>query len=417
MSTIILTTGQPGAGKSYSRVRWLVKDFLLNSDGIYITNIPINVNLIAETMANKTSKPIEHFLNRLVIIDFDELKLWEQLQNENKDYLKNLSMEDFLPYVFFNKHNLQNCHIAIDEFHLYFNKNLNANLKKLWNDFFAEIRKLGCTFEAITQDSSLLPREFIGKVGTWVDLVPLKNLRDPFFHILLGDWYELRGAYFGIVEQKICQQEKIKVSSLSAVKWKITKEDKFVISSEFYQYYSSYQRNDTGLVSDVKTPSEIYGKKTIFWFLRRNFLTLFGKILLSIFVIWLCFFGGITYTITSFTGLLQNMAFSNNSNVNKKRNEVKKNVVPNEKIAQTSLSSPVSDTAVASADEEKTEIINNDDYKPAMFFNGFCWLRNGIKIYKDFQFNGGIYDKKTVLEINANERFYVLDDSTILFMY
>ena len=58
-----------------------------------------------------------------------------------------------------------------------------------------------------------------------------------------------------------------------------------------------------------------------------------------------------------------------------------------------------------------------DIYKPAMFFDGFCWLRNGIKIAVKYKFKGGVYDGKTVEEINQKERYYKLDDGIFVHMY
>ena len=58
-SVIILTTGQPGSGKSYSRVRFLVEDFLLNDTGLYITNLPLKVDEICYHLSQKTNKPFD----------------------------------------------------------------------------------------------------------------------------------------------------------------------------------------------------------------------------------------------------------------------------------------------------------------------------------------------------------------------
>ena len=65
MSTLWLTTGQPGSGKTYSRVRWLVSDFLPNTKGLYITNLPLNIDLIAEYLFEKRSIPIEETKARI----------------------------------------------------------------------------------------------------------------------------------------------------------------------------------------------------------------------------------------------------------------------------------------------------------------------------------------------------------------
>ena len=39
-ATIKFTVGVPGSGKSYTRVRWILEEFIPNQDGILYTNLP-----------------------------------------------------------------------------------------------------------------------------------------------------------------------------------------------------------------------------------------------------------------------------------------------------------------------------------------------------------------------------------------
>lgn len=159
MSVLILTTGQPGAGKTYSRVLWLVTDFLLNSDGIYITNLPLKVDLICEYVSKKTGKSVEDIKKRIHIIPDDVMRSWRDLSDRSKkqELMRYKENNDFPPAKYFESFQLDNARIAIDEFHRYFNKKSPSDLSLLWNDWFAEIRKLGCSFEAITQTSFCFP--------------------------------------------------------------------------------------------------------------------------------------------------------------------------------------------------------------------------------------------------------------------
>ena len=56
-------------------------------------------------------------------------------------------------------------------------------------------------------------------------------------------------------------------------------------------------------------------------------------------------------------------------------------------------------------------------FKPAMFFDDCCWLRNGLKIKVGYKFKVGIYAEREVKEINAADRYFVLDDDTECHMY
>ena len=58
-----------------------------------------------------------------------------------------------------------------------------------------------------------------------------------------------------------------------------------------------------------------------------------------------------------------------------------------------------------------------DPYKPAMFFDGCCWLRNGQKIDIEYEFKEGIYAGKKVAGISEMDRYYCLDDGTVIHMY
>ena len=67
--------------------------------------------------------------------------------------------------------------------------------------------------------------------------------------------------------------------------------------------------------------------------------------------------------------------------------------------------------------KEKERIANLERFKPAMFFDSFCWLRNGIKISLGYKFKEEPYNGKCVKEINQAERFYSLSDDTVVYMY
>ena len=62
-------------------------------------------------------------------------------------------------------------------------------------------------------------------------------------------------------------------------------------------------------------------------------------------------------------------------------------------------------------------VLSADLYKPSMFFDGFCWLRNGTKIFVGFQFKEGVYNGRKVIEIDSFERLIILDDGLSVSMY
>lgn len=412
---LYLTTGQPGSGKTYSRVRWLINHFLIESTGLYITNFPLNVEVIAEELSSRTGKSADEFINRIIVIPDEVMKSWRALtEKASKDLCARYRREGgFPPAEYFEGFDLNNARIAIDEFHRYFKKSSPSDLLALWNDWFAEIRKLGCTFEAITQELDQLPPEFMGKVGVRVDLIPLASQRDPYFKIPLGDWYELRAAYSGIREQKVVQTEYRKGTSFTGrVKWVKNHVEKFAISKEFFPYYNSYQKTESkGETATNEYPADRFGKMTGLWFIRRHFFKLLGKFALVMFFLWLTFGGGLLYLINSFVGTLGKMGAANNGG---------------KRAVSASASAPVP-TQSHTGDGEGGKPVQSEPvpppppdptpYQPAMFFGEFCYLRNGLKISVGHQFIGGIHDGKTVRGFDLENRAYLLDDGSFVYMY
>lgn len=429
MSVIILTTGAPGTGKTYSRVRWLVRNFLVeNKTGLYITNFRLNVDEIASDVAKRTGRDADDIRARIVLIPDSELLEWRDFAtSESKQKLaQRIDRVGFPPAMYFEQFNLENAHIALDEFHRYFCKQNSALWGKSWNEWFAEIRKLGCTFEAITQDMSLIPNEFIGKTGYRIDLIPFADERDPFFKIPHYDWYQLRAVYTGEVAQKICQIEYKKGTSFTGrVKWKRCHHENFEITPDYYKYYNSYQASEQDQkIAHVPQPYEIYKKRIFLWFLRRHFFKLSGRFLIVFLFLWLCFGGGIVMIIGGFTATLAKMGQANRLPTATKQVRQVKQVSPPVK----SSDSKGEGANVSPADADLLRRMENANslygvqedellYKPALFFENDCWLRNGVKIHRGYKFQGGVYDGKTVAVVDTVERYYILDDNTRVAMY
>lgn len=413
MSVIILTTGQPGAGKSYSRVRWLVTDFLINSSGLYITNLPLNCESIANDVSEKTGKDYCEILERLIIIPDEELKMWRDLANLDKNELKKIKDDSgFRPADFFNSYDLSGAHIALDEFHRYFSKNDPIQLRKIWNDWFSEIRKLGCTFEAITQDISQLPREFFGKVGVKIDLAPFGNTRDPFFKIKMSDWYQLRGGLTGYIESRVEEIESIKdLSGTGSVSWKETKYQTFKLEDIYFKYYNSFQKSDNSeQKQNFSCPASEYGWRIIFWFFKRNSFSLFSRFVLAGVVIWLCFGGGILSLIDGFMSTSKTVQLSN-TNVkilpdNDKSFEMKqieKRLLKPDSILQHS----VTFTHI---------VVDLTGYQPIFFLDSQVTLINGETIHENYKFKDGDFKGQSVKSIDFDSRTFTTD-SYVLRMF
>lgn len=413
-TVISLTTGQPGAGKSYTSTRFLVDDFLQNDIGLYITNIPIIPEVIAAHLSKKTGKPESEYLARMVLIPKEELDAWEGLASVDKTVLRKMrENREFPPAIFFDRYDLTNARIVIDEFHIYFKKSHPIQLRDMWNDWFAEIRKLGCTFEALTQDLSQIPKEFIGKVGARVDMIPVSATRDPFLFISMADWYELALGYTNSVDPKISVTEYRKGTSFTgSVKWVKTNSWKYSLDPLYFTFYRSLQRNDNLRTGNKIPPHKRYGKRIWIWFVKRNFWALVSRLLIVILFFWLSFGGGLLFLIDSFIKTITSMGAANGG---AKQSQMVQSGKPGASVGGGQQGGARVD--VEQERKEKERQARKEFFKPSMFFDGFCWLRNGIKISVGYKFKEEPYNEKTVKEINAVERFYCLDDGTIVYMY
>ena len=399
-SIITATFGAPGSGKTYSRVRWLCTDFLVNNpSGLYITNIPVNVEAVSEYMSHILKCDKQQITERIVIIPDSELVMWEKLnQLENRD-LNSFTSLSFPPAAYLQQYNLEGAHVAIDEFHKYFSKKGPKQLKKLWNDWFAEIRKTGCVFEAITQSYGQMCEDFLDKCTTRTELLNHADSRDPFLGCRMGDWYELRAGLLGTVPvQRVTEKETMRATSTSGrLMWQPVKVNTFVLDPEYFHLYNSFH-NYTGVSGVRKSPAEIYGRRIVFWFFRRNWFNILPRVIGFCVVVWFLLFGGFNW---AFSGIFKVFDLTGKKNMTTlvppkteqtvspdKKNQAQKTgtIVPmardhNAVDQNKSISGDADPAAAVKPSEDLTW------YKPCLFFNDLVILRNGIEIFIGYKCN------------------------------
>lgn len=428
MATIILTTGVPGCGKTYVRAaRFLVDDFLVNTKGIHISNFPLNIASISETVSEKINKNRGFFGIFRKRVTSDDIA--KRLQIIPDDVLLSWRDGSSGPWDYFNGVDLKYCHIAIDEIHNFINARTSPDVLKKWDDFLGEIRHRGCTFEGLTQDFDQVDKVLSGRASIRLELIPGEDLRDPFFKIRMSDWYELKASFLGSYHKTVYMYEQRKSGS----RWRVNHTSRFLITPDYFKFYNSFnaslQEKENGASSDEGRAVEYeYQRRSRFslflWFIRRNFFTLFIRISLAVFLFWLCFFGGLNFFIRSWLSLSSSMARSNS------RASSVSPASPGSPASPASPASPGSplnevSSQPISKEERKEALLKKElqelGFKPGMFFDGKCWLRNGIRIYEGFKFNNkekhGIFYGKSVKSINSIERNYVLDDGTSVDMF
>lgn len=297
--------------------------------------------------------------------------------------MKEFDNKNFPPTQFFQKYDLSGAHISIDEFHKYFGKKTPRALRALWNDWFAEIRKTGCVFEAITQNYAQLNSEYVDKCATRTELVNHSNLKDPIFYIQMGDWYELRAGLFNkTTVQKVTVRETMQACSDSGrLKWIPTgKNESFFITPEYFRYYDSF-RNSTGTSGKVISPHEKFGRRILFWFFRRHYIALSSRFILLGLFLWFTIGGGFSFVLTRFIKLAEFSATQNSISVTQK------------------------DPGKDPGKDSGKDLVKSDDLLPVLFMDDFVYIKNGNRIKKGDLLNG-----LSVIEVNRAGRYYTLSD-------
>ena len=168
-----------------------------------------------------------------------------------------------------------------------------------------------------------------------------------------------------------------------------------------------------------------YQKRTrlglLLWFLRRNFLNLFTRFLLVGLVFWLCVFGGVPFLILRWIDGTKKIQRSNSVSIVQKSSSSSASSAPAvaSDLGQGGDSSSVPEGSLKDFTEEQQK---RDSfflpYRPALFYSGRCFLRNGLEITVGYTFEKGTpYAGKKVSRIDHQGRFFVLDGALTVSMF
>lgn len=414
MAVICITTGEPGAGKSYIRAaRFLVDDFLMNTDGIHISNFPLNIEAIAEEVYRKKNVINKSFLSKFFKrkqeITVDDIK--KRIFIIPDDVLVSWRNQISGPWDYFSDSDLKGSHIAIDEIHEIISFSKNQDYIDKWDEFLGQIRHRGCTFEGLTQDLKAVHPCLVNRAGLRYEIYPAENTRDPFFKILMYDWYQLKAALTGDFHKTVFQIEKKKSGS---AKWRVNHSRRFLILPEYFKFYNSFsashqeKENSSASIDDNRTPQYEFQKYSrtglLFWFVRKNFYTLSIRILIFSFFAWILFFGGLNTllsafikTVSSFSGSTKQSSVVSTKASDQKVTDIKSQ--PNAKKSESSI-------------QELPKL-----YLPVMITHNYVITLGGLHLSVGHIFNkGSFYHGKKVVYIDPFNRSYTLSDGSVVRM-
>ena len=288
---ITLTTAPAGSGKTYRRGPHFLLTYLLPETATtHWSNLPLFPEKIAEEAAKRTKRPLEEFTNRIKLIPPEVCDQWRAGESG--------------PWEFFADIDLQDAHLALDEFHEFCGANTAPALREKYRVWFGQIRHRGATIEIISQDPDKIGKEVERECANRLALVNNEDRRDPYFRILFGDWYELRAKF--ITGQYIAAVWEVEYRKANG-KW--VEEDKrvFWLDKTYFPFYDSYSKPTDSKVKGEAKKRE-FEKRTrlglIGWFIRNNWPRLVTKGALYGFFVWLVC-GGLVWL------MLQSVNFMN----------------------------------------------------------------------------------------------------------
>lgn len=302
-NTIIqFTTAPSGSGKTYLRcARFLADDLLPETDLRHISNFPYDPRKVADYVAAKYDMDYDELLERMFIIPHEVMESWRLGESGPWEYFDKSAPE----------RTLDGAHVAIDEIHNFCGTDHKPHVRQKWMSWVNEIRHQGATIEFISQTPDQVARQLKSSASVHRLLTSSEELTDPWFHINLCDWYELRalifGKYLSMVYEQIGRREG------SRIKYDDKKEKWWYLLPEYFELYDSYSTPTAGGHSGGPPKREFERRSAIglvWWFVRRNAWLLLRRLWIPILIIAMIMGGG-KYVMTYLIGVFSNVGQRN----------------------------------------------------------------------------------------------------------
>ena len=289
-ATIKYTVGVPGSGKSYTRVRWIIEEFLVNEEGILYTNLPLHIEVFLDYFEKKG---YDRFIleSRIFVIPSDVLRLWKTrdekgMPPKNPDYVEaeddlysgeeseysEMQYEYIGPWTYFQHKDISGAHILLDEIQELVHTGSAKKLRTEWNNWLSTIRHENATIEFMTQLDMRVPTELKGIAETKLEIIPNKSKRFPLLPVLNYDWYQMWKGWFDMDMNSSTVHES--TTGKGGKKEAVGKPKKYRFDPRFFKFYDTSNRTTSKKKSSrKKEPWELYSKLQLgFWFFRRNYL-------------------------------------------------------------------------------------------------------------------------------------------------
>lgn len=175
--SVSFVTGSPGAGKSYVLMRDVISRLLASQVTVF-TNLPLEVDRIAEYCEKKTGRPAFEFAERIVLLTKEELGRWEDGTAG--------------PWELAERGHADGNDFILDECHRFCQASGATERNKRWTKWLGEVRHEGWRrLVFISQDESKVGKPITVHAELRFELTNAERRRDPILRIPLHYWYEL----------------------------------------------------------------------------------------------------------------------------------------------------------------------------------------------------------------------------------
>lgn len=305
---IALVTGTPGSGKSFCCSRD-VYNVLCQSDRCIVTNLPINVPVMAQWVAAVRKDLNEQdVIDRITILEPERLQRWKQEIGGPWE----LAAEGLPRGIEGRDGNLMGADFILDECHLYCPSTGDGThesvrvMRKNWKDWLGEIRHEGWRRVLfVSQDDEKIGKPIQIHSELRYELTNGATDRVPYFQIPFGDFYSLVASFTGVYYPVVVVTEFRRVNARSV----FVHAERVRLAPKYFALYESYAHAGGGAhAGAIDRPKLEWEVRPTWWWgvvdgVRKapTWAWFYGKYRIRVTMVlafagvlfWMCFLGGL----------------------------------------------------------------------------------------------------------------------------
>jgi hypothetical protein len=304
-------------GKSFFFTRWIVSYLLPETELTIYTNLPLNVNIIADHCVKKHGMDEGEVKSRLQIIPREtelhwknrDVIMWDELTEEMQESFTSHNKRDRKghdkyifhgPWHYFFGKPLKKSIVIIDEIHNFCGCDTPKPVTEAWRRFLGELGHEKGIFRCMTQDAQKLADCIKSESASIYRLENTSQNKDPLFKITVYDWQMLANAFLFIPFRQcvICQEEK--KDPLNPRAKKVEGVLSYLMGEPYFSMYDSFNKPIEGSQKEEEKaePFETVWQELkrkhgnfkgrfmlVAWFVEKNAMQLLPRLALLIFAL------------------------------------------------------------------------------------------------------------------------------------